>query len=158
MLLSDDFSINDLSPRVLFLLASPSIFNCLMYELEEVAGMSPYQLLHPEDIEACKTSHQEVALNGIESERISRNHKAFYADTWNHGAVELEIHARLFLNRFTRNLCIMYASPSCQSLFDIDPDDLLGKSFLLFIRADALILGGLPRILRYLGSEDMRRI
>ncbi|KAF9087412.1 hypothetical protein BGX27_002938 [Mortierella sp. AM989] len=73
-----------------------------------------------------------------EFERISRNHKAFSASSWNHGSLDLELRACLLLNRFTRNLCIMYASPSCQLIFDIDPDDLLGKPLLLYIRADDL--------------------
>ncbi|KAF9094515.1 hypothetical protein BGX27_001410 [Mortierella sp. AM989] len=32
----------------------------------------------------------------------------------------------------------MYASPSCELIFGIDPDDLLGKPLLLYIRADDL--------------------
>ncbi|KAF9157673.1 hypothetical protein BGX20_003778 [Mortierella sp. AD010] len=50
----------------------------------------------------------------------------------------MELRACLFLNRFTRNLCVMYASPSCELILDIDPDDLLGKPLLLYIRADDL--------------------
>ncbi|KAF9346955.1 hypothetical protein BGX26_001516 [Mortierella sp. AD094] len=73
-----------------------------------------------------------------EFERISRHHKAFTAGTWNTAGLDLEIRSCLLLNRFTRNLAVMYASPSCQSTLEIDPDDLLGKPLLLFIRADDL--------------------
>ncbi|KAF9343695.1 hypothetical protein BGX26_005345 [Mortierella sp. AD094] len=73
-----------------------------------------------------------------EFERISRHHKAFDANSWNPAGLDLEVRACLLLNRFTRNLSVMYASPSCELIFNIDPDDLLGKPLLLFIRADDL--------------------
>ncbi|KAG0009933.1 hypothetical protein BGZ80_001917 [Entomortierella chlamydospora] len=73
-----------------------------------------------------------------EFERISRHHKAFDANSWNPAGLDLEIRACLLLNRFTRHLAVMYASPSCELIFNIDPDDLLGKPLLLFIRADDL--------------------
>ncbi|KAF9577246.1 hypothetical protein BGW38_007668 [Lunasporangiospora selenospora] len=44
----------------------------------------------------------------------------------------------MILNRFTRNLSIMYASPSCEMIFGVDPELIVGKPFLLFIRADDL--------------------
>ncbi|KAF9400278.1 hypothetical protein BGX21_004634 [Mortierella sp. AD011] len=50
----------------------------------------------------------------------------------------MELRACMFLNRFTRNLCVMYASPSCELILNIDPDHLLGKPLLLYIRADDL--------------------
>ncbi|KAF9352920.1 hypothetical protein BGX26_009291 [Mortierella sp. AD094] len=73
-----------------------------------------------------------------EFERISRNHRALDSDTWNPAGLELELRACLLLNRFTRNISIMYASPSCELIFNIDPDDLLSKPLLLYIRADDL--------------------
>ncbi|KAG0014179.1 hypothetical protein BGZ80_010597 [Entomortierella chlamydospora] len=72
-----------------------------------------------------------------ELERISRNHKNV-SSTWNPAKLDMELRACLFLNRFTRNLCVMYASPSCEMVLDLDPDDLLGKPLLLYIRADDL--------------------
>ncbi|KAG0008735.1 hypothetical protein BGZ80_003120, partial [Entomortierella chlamydospora] len=73
-----------------------------------------------------------------EFERISRHHKTVSAGTWNPTSLNLELRACLLLNRFTRNLSVMYASPSCQLIFGIDPDDLLGKPILLYIRADEI--------------------
>ncbi|KAF9149363.1 hypothetical protein BGX21_005198 [Mortierella sp. AD011] len=73
-----------------------------------------------------------------EFERISRNHNALKADTWNPANLQLELRACLLLNRFSRNNTIMYASPSCELIFNVDPDELLGKPLLLYIRADDL--------------------
>ncbi|KAF9357670.1 hypothetical protein BGX26_003300, partial [Mortierella sp. AD094] len=72
-----------------------------------------------------------------ELERISRNHKNL-SSTWNPASLDMELRACLFLNRFTRNLCVMFAAPACESILNIDPDALLGKPLLLFIRADDL--------------------
>ncbi|KAF9996514.1 hypothetical protein BGZ79_009744 [Entomortierella chlamydospora] len=44
----------------------------------------------------------------------------------------------LILNRYTRNLIVMYASAACEEIFNIDPDDFTGKPLLLFLRADDL--------------------
>ncbi|KAF9168998.1 hypothetical protein BGX20_010943 [Mortierella sp. AD010] len=178
------FTINDLSPAALILWASPSIINCLGYEPEEVVGVSPYHLIHPDDITGSRVAHKETLVNEIagtqlfvrlkrkngtyipfmalgiicfhyliscltimneedgskatmEFERISRNHKNL-SSTWNPVNFDMELRACLFLNRFTRNLCIMYASPSCGLILNIDPNDLIGKPLLLFIRADDL--------------------
>ncbi|KAF9168995.1 hypothetical protein BGX20_010940 [Mortierella sp. AD010] len=72
-----------------------------------------------------------------ELERISRNHKNM-SSTWNAASLDMDLRACLFLNRFTRNLCVMYAAPACELILNIDPNDLLGKPLLLFIRADDL--------------------
>ncbi|KAF9344518.1 hypothetical protein BGX26_004278, partial [Mortierella sp. AD094] len=72
-----------------------------------------------------------------ELERISRNHKNL-SSTWNPASLDMELRACIFLNRFTRNLCVMYAAPACESILNIDPDALLGKPLLLLIRADDL--------------------
>ncbi|KAF9400277.1 hypothetical protein BGX21_004633 [Mortierella sp. AD011] len=180
------FTLNDLSPTALCIWSSPSIINYLGYEPEEAVGLSPYQWIHPDDIEGCKVAHKETLVNEIagtqlfvrlkhkngtyapymvlgvicfhyliscfsimyeeddsskqncaELERINRNHKNLRS-TWNPTNFDMDLRACLFLNRFTRNLCIMYASPSCELVLNIDPDDLLGKPLLLFIRADDL--------------------
>ncbi|CAO3563612.1 unnamed protein product [Mortierella alpina] len=44
----------------------------------------------------------------------------------------------MILNRFSRNLGIMYASPSCELIFKLEPDEIVGRPFLLFIRSDDL--------------------
>ncbi|KAF9426348.1 hypothetical protein BGZ94_006642, partial [Podila epigama] len=67
-----------------------------------------------------------------------RHHEAFGLNTWNPNSLEPEPRACMILNRFSRNLGIMYASPSCQIIFGIEPDQVTGKPFLLFIRADDL--------------------
>ncbi|KAF9105701.1 hypothetical protein BGX27_009496 [Mortierella sp. AM989] len=74
-----------------------------------------------------------------EFERISRHHKAFYKNTWNPNILDLEPRVCMLLNRFTRNLGVMYASPSCELIFKVDPDQIVGKPFLIFIRADDLV-------------------
>ncbi|KAK3831193.1 MAG: hypothetical protein JOS17DRAFT_134116 [Linnemannia elongata] len=73
-----------------------------------------------------------------EFERIKRHHKAFGANTWNPSTLAPEPRACMILNRFSRNLGIMYASPSCQLIFKIDPDKAIGKPLLVFLRADDL--------------------
>ncbi|KAG0302948.1 hypothetical protein BGZ98_007102 [Dissophora globulifera] len=73
-----------------------------------------------------------------EFERIKRHHEAFVANTWNMHGMEPEPRVCMILNRFSRNLIIMYASSACERIFHIDPDHIVGKPILLFIRADDL--------------------
>ncbi|KAG0280649.1 hypothetical protein BGZ95_009288, partial [Linnemannia exigua] len=73
-----------------------------------------------------------------EFERIKRHHKAFGVNTWNPNTLDPEPRACMILNRYSRNLGIMYASPSCQLIFKIDPDKAIGKPLLVFLRADDL--------------------
>ncbi|KAF9994922.1 hypothetical protein BGZ79_000282 [Entomortierella chlamydospora] len=58
------------------------------------------------------------------------------ASYWN----QLKPDARvcLILNRFTRNRVVMYASSACEKAFHVDPEDITGKPFLLYICADDL--------------------
>ncbi|KAG0325134.1 hypothetical protein BGZ99_001044 [Dissophora globulifera] len=73
-----------------------------------------------------------------EFERIKRHHEAFTANRWDMHGMEPEPRVCMILNRFSRNLIIMYASSACERIFHIDPDHILGKPILLFIRADDL--------------------
>lgn len=73
-----------------------------------------------------------------EFERIRRHHEAFSSEAWNTGGLEPEARACMILNRFSRNLGVMYASPSCELILQVDPEEIIGKPFLLFIRADDL--------------------
>ncbi|KAG0019770.1 hypothetical protein BGZ81_009605 [Podila clonocystis] len=74
-----------------------------------------------------------------EFERIRRHHEAFAAMfSWNPNIMEPEARACMILNRFSRSLGIMYASPSCEFIFKVDPETIVGKPFLLFVRADDL--------------------
>lgn len=52
--------------------------------------------------------------------------------------MEPEPRVCIIMNRFTRNLSVMYASSACELVFRVDPDQMVGLSFLLFIRADDL--------------------
>ncbi|KAF9910992.1 hypothetical protein BX616_010714, partial [Lobosporangium transversale] len=70
--------------------------------------------------------------------RIRRHHQAFRANTWNPDSLELEPRVCMLLNRFSRSLCIMYASPSCEMILKIDSDLVVGKPFLLYVRSDDL--------------------
>ncbi|KAF9352630.1 hypothetical protein BGX26_009587 [Mortierella sp. AD094] len=69
-----------------------------------------------------------------EFERLKRHQEAYAASYWNQ--LEPEARVCLILNRFTRNLIVMYASSACEKVFHVDPDDIAGKPLLLFIRAD----------------------
>ncbi|KAG0202170.1 hypothetical protein BGX28_005251 [Mortierella sp. GBA30] len=73
-----------------------------------------------------------------EFERIRRHHQAFKANTWDPNGLEPEPRVCMILNRFSRNLGVLYASPSCQYILHIDAEEMVGKPFLLFIRADDL--------------------
>ncbi|KAF9924514.1 hypothetical protein BGZ65_008263 [Modicella reniformis] len=73
-----------------------------------------------------------------EFERVRRHQDAFRGDTWNSNSLDPEPRICMLLNRFTRNLAIMYASPSCEMILKIDPELIVGKPFLLFIRSDDL--------------------
>ncbi|KAG0236344.1 hypothetical protein BGX31_003995, partial [Mortierella sp. GBA43] len=71
-----------------------------------------------------------------EFERMRRHHEAFAENAWNHQALEPEARVCLIINRFTRNLIIMYASSACEKVFHVDPDEITGKPVLLYIRSD----------------------
>ncbi|KAF9574651.1 hypothetical protein EC968_005881 [Mortierella alpina] len=73
-----------------------------------------------------------------EFERIKRHHKAFGINTWNPNGLDPEPRACMILNRFSRSLGIMYASPSCEIIFKLEPEEIVGRPFLLFIRSDDL--------------------
>ncbi|KAG0311110.1 hypothetical protein BGZ99_010369 [Dissophora globulifera] len=73
-----------------------------------------------------------------EFERIKRHHEAFATNTWDTHVMEPELRVCMILNRFSRNSIIMYASSACERVFHIDPDHIVGKPILLFIRADDL--------------------
>lgn len=44
----------------------------------------------------------------------------------------------MILNRYSQSLGVLYASPSCEHVLHIDAEAIVGKPFLLFIRADDL--------------------
>jgi hypothetical protein len=69
---------------------------------------------------------------------MKRHHDAFTANSWDHKLLEPEARVCLILNRFTRNLTVMYASSACEKVFHVDPNDIAGKPILLYIRADDL--------------------
>ncbi|KAF9955360.1 hypothetical protein BGZ72_003812 [Mortierella alpina] len=68
--------------------------------------------------------------------RIKRHHMAFKAMTWNAQDLEPEHRVCMILNRYSRSLGVLYASPLCEQLLQIEAEDIIGKPFLLFIRAD----------------------
>ncbi|KAI8357482.1 hypothetical protein B0O80DRAFT_289535 [Mortierella sp. GBAus27b] len=201
MLRSDNFiSFHDLTPEARFLWASPTIYDVLGYDQDDLLGVPVYDIIFQEDIADGRTAHKENVINDLvatqlvcrykrkdgsyvhtlavfsvcydfivncatlldqsasayvqlrahstvmtrmvgsrkEFERVKRHHEAFVANSWNHQAIEPEARVCLILNRFTRNLVVMYASAGCEKVFNIDPDDLTGKPILLYIRADDL--------------------
>ncbi|KAF9959404.1 hypothetical protein BGZ70_008858 [Mortierella alpina] len=70
--------------------------------------------------------------------RIKRHHSAFKAMSWNTHGLEPEFRVCMILNRYSRALGVLYASPSCEQVLLIDAEAIVGKPFLLFIRADDL--------------------
>ncbi|KAF9572145.1 hypothetical protein EC968_010231 [Mortierella alpina] len=56
--------------------------------------------------------------------------------TWNAQALEPEYRVCMILNRYSRALCVLYASPLCEHVLHIESEEIVGKPFLLFIRAD----------------------
>ncbi|KAI8348990.1 hypothetical protein B0O80DRAFT_489793 [Mortierella sp. GBAus27b] len=67
---------------------------------------------------------------------MKRHHQAFTENSWNCQAMEPEARVCFIINRYTRNLTIMYASSACEKVFHVDPDDITGKPVLLYIRSD----------------------
>ncbi|KAF9997499.1 hypothetical protein BGZ79_008806 [Entomortierella chlamydospora] len=125
------FTLNDLSPTALVLWSSPSIINYLGYEPEEAVGLSPYQWIHPDDIEGCKVAHKETLVNEIAGTQlfVRLKHKnGTYAPYMVLGIICFHYLISCF--------SVMYEEDD--SILNIDPDDLLGKPLLLFIRADDL--------------------
>ncbi|KAF9938266.1 hypothetical protein BGZ67_000352 [Mortierella alpina] len=193
-----------MTPRGLYLWASPSVEDCLGYTPEELVGTSPYDLLVLADIPSTQTAHAESLLNDMvasqalvryrhkdgtilpvlgifsvcyefmvlcailldsdfttfktrkvhsaamtrivqskqeEFARIKRHHTAFKAmprNQWNPQGLEPEFRVCMILNRYSRTLGVLYASPSCEHVLHIDAEAIAGKPFLLFIRADDL--------------------
>ncbi|KAG0252329.1 hypothetical protein BG011_007035 [Mortierella polycephala] len=70
--------------------------------------------------------------------RVRRHQLAFAANTWDPNVLEPEPRICMILNRFSRNLGILYASPSCELILHVDPNKVVGKPFLVFIRSDDL--------------------
>ncbi|KAI8349008.1 hypothetical protein B0O80DRAFT_174170 [Mortierella sp. GBAus27b] len=71
-----------------------------------------------------------------EFERMKRHHQAFTGNSWDWQEMETEARVCLIINRFTRNLTIMYASSACEKVLHVDPDEITGKPVLLYIRSD----------------------
>ncbi|KAG0367605.1 hypothetical protein BGZ54_003604 [Gamsiella multidivaricata] len=73
-----------------------------------------------------------------EFERIRRHHEAFAANSWNFKGLDPELRVCMLLNRFSRGLLVMYASPAAEIAIHMSPEQIIGKPILLFIRADDL--------------------
>ncbi|CAO3573031.1 unnamed protein product [Mortierella alpina] len=71
-------------------------------------------------------------------ERLHRHHKAFKANTWDPSGLEPEPRVCMILNRFSRALGVLYASPSCEFILHINAEEVVGNPFLFYIRADDL--------------------
>ncbi|KAG0236555.1 hypothetical protein BGW42_003210 [Actinomortierella wolfii] len=85
-------------------------------------------------------AREQATKKQKEFERIQRHQEAFdkHSHFWRTDNLDPEPRACMILNRFTRSLIIMYASPSSRELFSIDHEALIGKPLLLYIRADDL--------------------
>ncbi|KAF9927507.1 hypothetical protein BGZ67_007452 [Mortierella alpina] len=87
-------------------------------------------------LETDETSCKRQAKIAHEFARIKRHHMAFKDMTWNAQELEPELRVCMILNRYTRALGVLYASPLCERVLHIDAEEIAGKPFLLFIRAD----------------------
>ncbi|KAF9577668.1 hypothetical protein BGW38_006982, partial [Lunasporangiospora selenospora] len=81
---------------------------------------------------------QRVGSKKEEFARMKKHHAAFAANSWDPNSLQTEVRVCLILNRFTRNSVIMYASSAAQLLFNMDPEEMIGIPFLVFIRSDDL--------------------
>ncbi|KAG0202169.1 hypothetical protein BGX28_005250 [Mortierella sp. GBA30] len=86
----------------------------------------------------CAAMTRIVQSKKEEFARIKRHHEAFKANTWDPNGLEPEPRVCMVLNRYTRGLGVMYASPLCEYVLQVDAEKIVGKPFLLFIRADDL--------------------
>ncbi|KAF9955355.1 hypothetical protein BGZ72_003807 [Mortierella alpina] len=88
-------------------------------------------------------SHSAAMTRIVESkqkvfDRLHRHHKAFKANTWDPSGLEPEPRVCMILNRFSRALGVLYASPSCEFILHINAEEVVGNPFLYYIRADDL--------------------
>ncbi|KAF9084931.1 hypothetical protein BGX23_010103 [Mortierella sp. AD031] len=114
----------------LFSLCYDFIVNCTT--IVDPPSQFQQMLLHSAAMTRLAGSRRE------EFERIRRHHEAFKSGSWNTGEMAPEARACMIFNRFSRNLGVLYASPSCSLILQVDPEEIVGKPFLLFIRADDL--------------------
>ncbi|KAI8349014.1 hypothetical protein B0O80DRAFT_174047 [Mortierella sp. GBAus27b] len=82
------------------------------------------------------TINRKTGFKKEEFERMKRHHQAFTENPWNCQAMEPEARVCLIINRYTRDLTIMYASSACERILHVDPDEITGKPVLLYIRSD----------------------
>ncbi|KAF8963553.1 hypothetical protein BGZ46_000949 [Entomortierella lignicola] len=194
---------HELSEKLRFLWASPSVEDVLGYSAEEIVGKSPWDMVDDGDVPNSFDALKENVMNDLvvtqlinrfrhkdghlvynlivfstcynmivvcqslishptsegeyqklrahstamtrivgdkseEFARIKRHHEAFKSKSWNTQFLEPEPRVCLLLNRFTRNLAIIYASPACEAVLQVDSNDIIGKPLLLFIRSDDL--------------------
>ncbi|KAK3825181.1 MAG: hypothetical protein J3Q66DRAFT_327161 [Benniella sp.] len=195
------FAFLDLALDSRFLWVSPSVYDALGYEPEELVGMNGYDIVYPDDHEQGKEFHKQSFVHDLvaaqivarckakdgravlclcvislcydfsiscvtvldhsaeaylqqrayssvmtrrvgskkeEFARMKRHHDAFAEKTWDHSMLEPEPRVCLIINRYTRDLTVMYASSACEKVLCVDPDDLTGKPILIYIRADEL--------------------
>ncbi|KAF9282705.1 hypothetical protein BGZ68_005814 [Mortierella alpina] len=103
-----------------------------VFVLDSDGAPAKTRLMHSAAMTRIVQSKQE------EFARIQRHHKAFRANSWSSQALEPEFRVCMILNRYSRTLGVLYASPSCEQVLHIDAEEVVGKPFLLFIRADDL--------------------
>ncbi|CAO3573027.1 unnamed protein product [Mortierella alpina] len=77
-------------------------------------------------------------LRSRQFDRLRHHHTDSKTGRWDAGELLLEPRVCMVLNRFSRSLEVLYASPSCEFLLHINAQVIEGKPFLLFIRADDL--------------------
>ncbi|KAF9943870.1 hypothetical protein BGZ70_005341, partial [Mortierella alpina] len=77
-------------------------------------------------------------LRSRQFERLRRHNIASKTGTWDTKDLLLEPRVCIILNRFSRSLEVLYASPLCELLLHIDAQAIEGKPLLL-IRADDLV-------------------
>ncbi|KAF9204090.1 hypothetical protein BGZ49_005711 [Haplosporangium sp. Z 27] len=101
--------------------------------------------LNPTDSEQLEAQpdakrHTSSRIRKEEFNRVKDHHKSFQRSIKlsDSGAMETEPRVCMILNRFSRNLIVMYASQSCEVVFNVKPEEIEGKPILLFVRADEM--------------------
>ncbi|KAF8972382.1 hypothetical protein BGZ46_010135 [Entomortierella lignicola] len=92
------------------------------------------------DVQSDAKRHTPSRIRKEEFNRVKDHHKSFQRNIKlsDSGAMETEPRVCMILNRFSRNLIVMYASQSCEVVFNVKPEEIEGKPILLFVRADEM--------------------
>ncbi|KAG7287658.1 hypothetical protein NEMBOFW57_007171 [Staphylotrichum longicolle] len=151
----------NLTPEANILFASDSLLDILGYQLDEVRGRSAFDYFHPEEVLFAHSVHSRGVLLDkaavlhyarILSRSCQWIRRIFSSSPrdpryrmlehlspkFKMPPMEREPRAALILNRFTRDLTIMYATDAVAQILGVRFDELLGKPFYECIQSNCL--------------------